>query len=197
MPFISSCLQMVLHTGASLMHFLRVSSWLYFIYIHTYIYGPLIHQELFGVPFHSHWIPSFFKQATPPIFTSFSWFVLFVIFYATLHLVRVVCMNLVCGGCCWLEHGQLHSGYSTGESDFSSSTNGSLPLAPQTGPEHREPLSCLWCNVDGFILCQSHADNQSCQTVLQLYYILIRAFHSTPPHSPPLLSFSLPPSTIL
>lgn len=53
---------------------------------------------------------------------------------------------------------QLHSGYSTGESDFSSSTNSSLPLAPQTGPEHREPLSCLWCNVDGFILCQSHSD---------------------------------------
>lgn len=87
---------------------------------------------------------------------------------------------------------QLHSGYSTGESDFSSSTNSSLPLAPQTGTEHREPLSCLWCNVDGFILCQSHSDNQSCQTVLQPYYNPIRAFHSTPPHSPPLLSFALP-----
>lgn len=80
---------------------------------------------------------------------------------------------------------QLHSGYSTGESDFSSSTNSSLPLAPQTGPEHREPLSCLWCNVDGFILCQSHADNQSCQTVLQPYYNPIRAFHSTPLFCPP------------
>lgn len=65
---------------------------------------------------------------------------LFVIFYATLHLIRVVFMSLVCGGCCWLEHGQLHSGYSTEESDSSSSTNGSLPLAPQTGVEHREPL---------------------------------------------------------
>lgn len=52
---------------------------------------------------------------------------------------------------------------------------------------------CLWRNVDGFILCQSHADNQSCQTVLQPYYIPIRAFHSTPLHSPPLLSFPLPP----
>lgn len=121
---------------------------------------------------------------------------LFVIFYATLHLIRVVCISLVCGRCCWLEHRQLHSGYSTGESDFSSSNNSSLPLAPQTGVEHHEPLSRLWCNADGFILCQSHAHNQSCQTVLQPYYIPIRDFHSTPSHSPPLLSFPLPPSTM-
>lgn len=64
---------------------------------------------------------------------------LFVIFYATLHLIRVACMSVVGARRCLLEHEQHHIAYSCGENNFTCSTNHSLPSVLQVGAEHQEP----------------------------------------------------------